>query len=212
MRSISDQITEYARKRYTENTKPSKNWLAKQRLIVELAGKGNDILDIGCGDGSLTEPLKKDNRVWGVDLNFGNIRVDLQTGNLPFNDKSFGVVIASEIIEHIWDNRRLLKEIRRVLVPQGKLIISTPNLASLGRRFLLLRGQNPFVENFLYPDEAGHVKHYTIKDFSYLLTSCGYSISKILSDVVMLPWGFFSISLARRFPSLGRSMVFVCVS
>jgi ubiquinone/menaquinone biosynthesis C-methylase UbiE len=46
--------------------------------------------------------------------------------HLPFNDKSFDCVIASEIIEHVFDPAEFIKELFRVVKKGGRLILTTP--------------------------------------------------------------------------------------
>ncbi len=204
-------LSEYARQRYKESVVMSKNYLSKLNKIVKLVGYGTRVLDIGCGDGVLAKMfMDKSNHVTGVDLDKGNVQIDLQYEELPFGNGWFDTVTAIELIEHIWDVNRLLKDIKRVLAKHGKLIISTPNLCSLGRRLMMLIGRNPYVENFLYPTDAGHVKHYTIKDFKYLMRKNGFIVEKVLGDCVMINKHLFSSRLGDWFPSLSRSMVFVC--
>jgi SAM-dependent methyltransferase len=47
--------------------------------------------------------------------------------NLPFDDQSFDLIVSFETIEHVDDPIRMLSEFRRVLEPEGRLVISTPN-------------------------------------------------------------------------------------
>ena len=46
---------------------------------------------------------------------------------LPFEDESFDYVVSFQVIEHISNDKRLVEEVRRVLRPGGKFIVSTPN-------------------------------------------------------------------------------------
>ena len=202
-------LTDYARKRYAGKTYYSKNAMEKFNTIKLLVGIGQNVLELGCGDGTLQKMLNEHNTVVGLDID----NCDLQKDELPYKDGVFDTVVACEIIEHIWDSDRFLQEIRRVLEPRGRLIITTPNLASLGRRFMLLCGRNPHVDNFLYPNDAGHIKHFTQKDFRYLLEKNNFEIDKFWSDVVNLsPDGKrYSVWLATIFPRLGRSIIAVCV-
>src|SRR3989339_802639 len=86
--------------------------------------------------------------------------------SLPYEDNFFDIVIAGEIIEHIFDTDLFLAEIRRVLKSGGKLLISTPNIASLGRRLLLFFGGNPIIElSPNEPDSSGHIRYFSFKTF-----------------------------------------------
>ncbi len=55
-------------------------------------------------------------------------------GRLPFDDATFDRVACLEGIEHVVDRHKTLRELRRVLRPGGKLLITTPNLMSLRAR------------------------------------------------------------------------------
>ena len=99
------------------------------------------ILDFGCGTGSSLEVLRKYGRVTGTDaseeaLDYCRRRgaaiedVTLQTvpkeGRLPFDDDTFDVVTALDVLEHLDDDRAGLVELRRVLAPGGLLVVFVP--------------------------------------------------------------------------------------
>jgi ubiquinone/menaquinone biosynthesis C-methylase UbiE len=109
------------------------------------------ILDIGCGSGRhVAEAHALNNAmVVGVDPNIADLyeardRLDvherMQTGGdqsrwylssanilcLPFREQSFDLVICSEVLEHIHDYQRSIREIQRVLASDGQLVISVP--------------------------------------------------------------------------------------
>jgi ubiquinone/menaquinone biosynthesis C-methylase UbiE len=87
-------------------------------------------------------------------------------GPLPFEDGSFELVWASEVIEHVADTARWLSEIRRVLVPRGRLLVTTP---SHGRLRMALRG----VERFSEP-LGDHLHLYTKRSLGSLLEEFGF--------------------------------------
>lgn len=142
------------------------------------------ILDLGCGDSRrLTNKIRDkigSNEVHCVDLHWGpsleNIRVyqaDLN-GPLPTASSYFDVVIASQVIEHLWNTDGFLKEIYRCLKPTGYAIISTPNLASWHNRLYLLLGRQPEpckVSEEMYPEyeTPGHLRVFTEGELVKLL-------------------------------------------
>jgi len=101
------------------------------------------ILDGGCGDGfylHLMSNLLPKTNLAGVDndakalesakRNLYGKKVKLINGNLldlKFQDKTFDIILLSEVLEHIADDVKALKEAYRLLKPRGVVIISVPN-------------------------------------------------------------------------------------
>lgn len=119
---------------------------ALRRMTVNLAQvkEGDSVLEIGCATGSLTLAAKRQagpaGSVFGIDIIPGMIDVSrkkaaeakldvtFQLGNIsdiPFPDESFDVVICSFMIFHMSEEVRNkgIKEIFRVLKPQGKFMV-----------------------------------------------------------------------------------------
>lgn len=108
--------------------------------IGGLAGK--TILDFGCGDGVLAYRLfQKGAAVYGLDASPIGIRlakqmhaskktsVRLLVGSCydtGFVDNYFDALVSSDVIEHVQDTEKFLTEVRRILKPGGKAVISTP--------------------------------------------------------------------------------------
>lgn len=189
-------------------------------IILRLTGTGKRVLDIGCYDGVVgREILVHQNEVYGIDISENAIRsaqakdldvciADVDAG-LPFRRQSFDEVIAGEVIEHVSDPDGLIEEIRRVLTSRGYLIVSTPNLASLGRRLLLFLGRNPLVETRSTEETAGHVRYFVKDTLFDLLASHDFIVETFASDVVnfTLSGRFRSARLAKIFPTIGRTLI-----
>jgi SAM-dependent methyltransferase len=108
--------------------------------MIRLAGDiaGMEILDAGCGSGPLMEALRgKDAVVSGFDLSpamvelarqrlgeDGDVRVADLGAPLPYPDDAFDLVVASLALHYVQDWNSALAELRRVLKPGGRLIVS----------------------------------------------------------------------------------------
>jgi len=113
------------------------------------------VLDVGCGDGFFAQRIQRATsaRVSGVDISaeatetarrrgIDARQADLDKGIL-FEAETFDLVFCGEVIEHVFDPDFLLTEVHRVLIPEGLLVLSTPNLAAWYNRILLLFGVQP---------------------------------------------------------------------
>jgi ubiquinone/menaquinone biosynthesis C-methylase UbiE len=161
--------------RLPEHLRPPELELRAELLTGELA-PDDHVLDLGCGAGDFTAIAAATvgrERVLGVDaaeaalararrnrpeLNFQLTPFD---GPLPLADNSFDVVWASEVIEHVADTAAWLSEVRRVLKPGGRLLVTTP---AHGRLRLLLHG----IERYSEP-QGDHLHLYTARSLWTLL-------------------------------------------
>jgi SAM-dependent methyltransferase len=112
--------------------------LARYRFAAHLA-PARRVLDAGSGDGYGTAMLAAAGAAsaTGIDIDeesiahaakrYGPMFQQADASALPFEDASFDLVVCFETIEHLDDDAAALREFRRVLVPEGLLIISTPN-------------------------------------------------------------------------------------
>ncbi len=189
--------------------------------------ENKNILDIGCYDGTFLSLIRNRNNNffgletsdWGIeqcrkkDIDAKQFFFDDKT-NLPFEDSFFDLVAAGEVIEHIFDTDFFLEEIRRVLKPDGKLLLSTPNIASLGRRLMLFFGINPIIElSPNEPDSSGHIRYFTFKTLKRLLEKHNFKVIVSKSDFVNFSKNgrIKSSLLANIFPSLGTSLICLAV-
>ena len=159
--------------------------MARYTFAARLA-RGKRVLDAGCGAGyGSAELARAAERVVGVDrapdaIEFA--RAHYAAGNLTFEegscealphaDGSFELVVAFEVIEHLENWRGFLREARRVLVPNGQLVVSTPNklyyTESRGAD-----GANPF-----------HVHEFDFEEFRAELTAIFPYVSLFLENHV----------------------------
>ena len=128
--------------------------------IVSRLGKGLKVLDVGAGDGVISGPIwKMGNDVISIELpTIAAIAhrcgvpsvVAGDAEHLTFASNSFDVVIASEVVEHLWNPHNFFDEAYRVLRADGYLIIETPE----------------GIGSLLYDD---HKNYFTVERLTHLL-------------------------------------------
>jgi len=158
------------------------------RETPQLKGK---YLDIGSGTGALIRLIKEslpdlESSVCDYSDKFMKIPgqkvdiVNLNDGKLPYNDNSFDLVTFTEVAEHLENHRTVLREIYRVLKPEGLLVMTTPNILNLKSR---IRFFFYGFWNFFGPMPVGHdspestMGHITPLSYFYLghtLLETGY--------------------------------------
>lgn len=101
---------------------------------------------------------------------------DAEVEGFPYEDASFDTIVCSEVIEHLkHDPAHMLAEINRVLKPGGRLILTTPNIASVFALYRLLSGAHPQVWSvFTGKDADRHNREYTPGEIARLLAWAGF--------------------------------------
>jgi ubiquinone/menaquinone biosynthesis C-methylase UbiE len=151
----------------------------RRRFALANVAPGDRMLDLGCGAGELAADLAHaGRRVIAVDVAQAalerarsrhpelDLRLIALDGPLPFADGDFDAVWSSEVIEHVADTARWLSEVRRVLVPGGRVLLTTP---SHGRLRLLAGG----IERYSEP-LGDHLHLYTARSLRTLLRDFGF--------------------------------------
>jgi SAM-dependent methyltransferase len=151
------------------------------------------VLDIGCGAGAVTaELVKRGHTVFGLDIQDEAIRraqlrglqarvADLN-GPLPFRDRSMDVVLAADIIEHLYDPVRLLAEIRRVLTDDGYALLVIPHHFDIIQRLRMLFGRGIVSAEHLHycseykPWNYVHIRFFTLAEAQELVRVSGFKI------------------------------------
>jgi len=107
---------------------------------------------------------------------------DLDNEPLPFDEEFFDLIIFTEVLEHVFaPPNQVLSGIRRILRPEGKLVISVPNIACLDNRIKLLMGISVLESanhqlNKDWVHGHGHIHEYTMKEMVGVLENCGFQI------------------------------------
>ena len=151
------------------------------------------ILDIGAGHGAFTQRLLS----MGYDVSACDLfpelfeldeieckKVDI-TGEFPYPDESFDLVIAIEVSEHIIDHENFFREANRILKPNGQFLLSTPNILSLKSRIrFLFRGYYYSFGPLELRNYNGlqHVNSKTIDQYNYVAVKYGFRTAVVAID------------------------------
>jgi 2-polyprenyl-6-hydroxyphenyl methylase / 3-demethylubiquinone-9 3-methyltransferase len=142
-----------------------------QNIIHDHFSSSVSVLDIGCGGGLLTSYLNmQGHKVTGIDLSQGSLdfakKQDLASkinyvyasaDSLPFEDSSFDVVCAMDLLEHVDDYKKVISEASRVLKPGGLMFFHTFNRNALSY-IMIIKGVEWFVKNT--PQNMHHYDHF----------------------------------------------------
>lgn len=133
------------------------------------------ILDIGCGCGVMLNSLQQLGPTYGLDMSEdaikfcaeifrGEVKIGYLPDRVPFDQESFSLITALDVIEHIDKDQQSLKAIYDLLQPGGQAIFTVPAYQFLWSRF----------------DEINeHKRRYTLSELRDKLVSVGFKIDKI---------------------------------
>jgi len=155
--------------------------------IISLLPPGSlKILDAGCGNGYIASRLAGlGHAVTGIDVStdgirlarneYPGVRYEICSVYDPLDEivQDVDVVVASEVIEHLYAPQRFLENVRTVIRSGGSLILTTPYHGYL--KNLALSVFNKWDGHHTVAWEGGHIKFFSEKTLASMLAECGFS-------------------------------------
>lgn len=144
-----------------------------ERIVKALPNTHPRILDVGCGTGANLEMLSQFGSAEGVDVSaealefcqtrgLTNVRLG-EAEHLPYEDDSFDLVTGLDVVEHLDDDVGGLKEMKRVLRPNGRALLFVP-------AFMFLWG--------VQDDISNHRRRYTLAGLKEVLSRAGFEVER----------------------------------
>ncbi len=169
------------------------------KYIEKWVGQGKKVLDLGCRDGMLTEFFAKGNEVVGVDIDQKALELIRQklkietrwldlNAEWPFEEGSFDVIVACEIMEHLFFLDSFLKKVCGSLKKGGMFIGSVPNAFRMRNRVKFLFGKE-------YENDPTHVRQFSVEKLRGSLLKYFKSVEIVPLQGKVLPFLPVSASL-----------------
>lgn len=163
----------------------------RERILHKLiSDDAKKVLDIGCGSGGLAKILQtKGKTVFGVDISstaldkakpylHDSFCFDVQRDDWPAElmEQKFDLIIASEVIEHIFQPSDFLEKVKLLIGHGGSLVITTPNFLFWKNRLRMLFGKFKYEQKGLL--DFGHIRFFTIKTAREVFNETGLTINR----------------------------------
>lgn len=147
------------------------------------------LLDFGCGKGVITEKihlLRPSYTICGVDISSkalivakrriktGEFRLIDESQHIPYPNNTFDIILASDVLEHIYDTKTAFRELARVLKPGGTLIITVPYNGKLKMLIAVLIGFE-----FYFDPSSPHIRHFSPKTLTQCVKNTGLHVERI---------------------------------
>ncbi len=178
-------------------------WYTGRRRIIStfveeicsgIKGTRPRILDIGCGTGANLIMLSEYGDAEGVDISLDAIAFCHQRGlqnvkhgaaeKLPYADETFDLVTGLDVVEHLDDDVAGLREMRRVLKPQGRALLFVPT-------FMFLWG--------VQDDVSHHRRRYRLPELRSAVERAGFEIERLTYANITF---FLPVLIVRKFMRL----------
>jgi 2-polyprenyl-3-methyl-5-hydroxy-6-metoxy-1,4-benzoquinol methylase len=178
--------------------------------MVRLTGPHKTVLELGCATGYVSKMLKENGcSVAGIELDpeaaetarqycDAVIVADLNNPEiLAGMNQKFDCILCGDILEHLLEPDKILLQCKSLLVENGFILVSLPNIAYWRMRLDLLLGRFNYQDTGLL--DRTHLRFFTVNSFKKLILDCGYRLSEFEINEAGFPFS----KLLFRVPGIG---------
>lgn len=171
---------------------------ARPEVVALVPAAAAKILDIGCAGGALGAGLKARSpcEVWGIEMHAPAaaaarerldhvIEGDALGAEVELADQTFDAVIMADVLEHVPDTEAMLALTRRILVPDGRLILSLPNVRHWSVLRMLLGGEWRYADSGIL--DRTHMRFFTMRGAVRTLKEAGFTVEHAAGTNVTSP-------------------------
>ena len=151
----------------------------KLGLINSLQPEGGNLLDLGAGTGDFLHTAKKGGwNILGTEPDADARKLALEKGvelhlsSESFPQKHFHIISMWHVLEHVSDLQKQIRELKRLLHPEGTLLIAVPNYKSLDAKI--------YGAHWAAYDVPRHLWHFSKSSISALMKQEGFILEKVL--------------------------------
>jgi len=188
----------------------------RHELIQMVEGNGNKILDVGCGEGQTGWFLKKSGKareVVGIELNEDAakraegrldkvIHGDVEKITLSIQPEYFDYIILGDVVEHLIDPWRMIKQLSQFLTRDGSLIASIPNIGywRVLKDLILFDKWEYQKEGIL---DKAHLRFFTKRSMVEMMNKAGFEVESIVArrspGIKAKLFNLFTLGMFRKF-------------
>lgn len=160
-------------------------------ILFDWIKNSSEVFDVGCDEGYFAKLLKDQKRctVWGLEVNTDAAKKAREIcevvweNNLDWNEpfkaieKKFDYIVFADVLEHTKNPENILIKARKLLKPNGEILVSIPNIAHISARLELLNGSFEYERTGIFDNT--HLKYFTKNTFTALANQAGLNVEEI---------------------------------
>jgi 2-polyprenyl-3-methyl-5-hydroxy-6-metoxy-1,4-benzoquinol methylase len=165
---------------------------SRSDVVGMLARTPGRLLDIGCSNGALARYFTDAGvETWGIELDptFGAQAAEVlthvlvgdaqtMTARLVGTHEQFDAVICADVLEHTFDPWSIMRDVRRLIAPEGEVIVSLPNVRFFTTFIWLgLRGRWRYEDRGVH--DRTHVRWFTDRNARDMFSDAGFEVTAV---------------------------------